>query len=481
MISHTKTVIRGILPKSPFARGVSVLVGGTASAQILLVFAAPVLTRLYTPEDFGLLAVYASLLALIGVISSLRYQLAIPLPEDDVEAANVAVLSLLLIFITTALTAVFVIMFGTPIAELLGVPALANYLWLLPVGVLFSGAYTVLNYWSVRTKRYSILARTKLTQALATLAIQLGTFKFGGIGLLLGQVAGQSVGTGSLARPALAMSAFKHVSWDGVKMAAVRYRKFPIFSTWEGLSNTAGIQLPPIIFAALFSPFAAGLYALAHRVLQLPMSLVGAAIGQVFFANAAEAHRVGKLGVLVEQLHGKLAHIGFPPALLLMLLGPDLFALVFGENWRQAGDFARWMAPWLYLVFVSSPLSTLFAVTEQQKQGLAFQLILLVSRVAAIGVGAWLDDLMLTIILFAGVSALCLLGFLFWVAHIAGNAPQTMIQPTLRAAGVAIFCAVPIFASLVMADAFVNAWHYALLLSLLLIAGRYWQLLRTAY
>jgi O-antigen/teichoic acid export membrane protein len=233
-IAKAKSQLRRLLPKNAFARGVRVLVGGTASAQILLVLAAPVLTRLYTPEDFGLLAVYATLLALIGVVLSLRYELAILLPEDDMEAANVAVLSLLLVAITTVLTGSLVLMLGTAIAQLLGVPVLAGYLWRLPVGVLLSGAYTVFHYWFVRTKRFSTIAGTRLTQAIATLAIQLTTFKLGGIGLLLGQVAGQSVGTTSLARPALGMPAFKQVIWGGVKKVAVRYQRFPIFSTWEG-------------------------------------------------------------------------------------------------------------------------------------------------------------------------------------------------------------------------------------------------------
>ena len=184
---------------------------------------------------------------------------------------------------------------------------------------------------------------------------------------------------------------------------------------------------------------------------------------------------------MVEELHAKLAHIGFPPALLLMLLGPELFAFVFGENWRQAGEFARWMAPWLYLVFVSSPLSTLFAVTESQKQGLAFQLILLLSRVGAIALGAWRGDLGLTIILFAGVSALCWLGFLFWVSHIAGNTFRSMVMPTVSAAGVALFCAAPVLASLAMPVTLGHLRLYALAISLLLIACRYWQFLRDAY
>jgi O-antigen/teichoic acid export membrane protein len=481
MIASAKAGLRRLLPKNTFARGVSVLVGGTAGAQLLTVLAAPLLTRLYSPEDFGLLAVYGSLLALIGVISSLRYELAIPLPEDDGEAANVAVLSLILVGISALLSGVLVLLLGHAIADALGVPALAGYFWLLPVGVLLGGAYSVFNYWSVRTKRFGTIAGTKLSQALATVAIQLAGFKLGGIALLYAQVAGQSVGTTSLGGWALANPGFRQVSWSGIKKAAVRYRRFPIFSTWAGFANTAGLQLPPMLFAALFSPAAAGLYTLANRVLTLPMSLVGGAIGQVFFANAAEAHRAGQLGPLVAQLHAKLAHIGLPPALILILLGPDLFAFVFGEQWRQAGEFARWMAPWLYLVFVSSPLSTLFAVTENQKQGLAFQVILLVLRIAAIGLGAWYGDLTLAIMLFAGASALCWLGFLFWVAHIAGNSARTMWQPTLAAFGFALAATLPILIGLSVPGYTPIAWAITLSITALLIATRYWFLLREAY
>jgi len=144
-MQSTKSALRALLPKNAFARGVSVLVGGTAGAQVLTVLAAPLLTRLYSPEDFGLLAVYASMLALIGVISSLRYELAIPLPEDDGEAANVAALSLILVGLSALLTGALVWQLGPAIADLLGVPALAGYLWLLPVAVLLSGAYQVFN------------------------------------------------------------------------------------------------------------------------------------------------------------------------------------------------------------------------------------------------------------------------------------------------------------------------------------------------
>src|SRR5690606_5828480 len=161
---------------------------------------------------------------------------------------------------------------------------------------------------------------------------------------------GQGVGTTALGHGALVSAPFKLVSWRGIKRSAQRYQRFPLYSTWEGLANTAGLQLTPLFIAAIFGAAPAGIYSLASRVLSMPMSLIGTAVGQVFFANAAEAYRKGQLGMLVGQLHTRLAHIGMPPALVLLIAGPELFAFAFGPEWQLAGEFAQWMAPWLYLV-----------------------------------------------------------------------------------------------------------------------------------
>ena len=477
-----RTTSAACCQKNAFARGVSVLVGGTAGAQLISVLAAPLLTRLYSPKDYGLVAVYGSLLALIGVVSSLRYELAIPLPEDDVEAANVAVLSLLLVALTTVLSGVLVALLATPIAEALGVLVLAGYLWLLPVGVLLAGGYSVFNYWSVRTKRFSTIASTRIRQSLATLAIQLAAFKLGGLALLLGQVAGQSVGTGSLARPALALPAFRQVSWGGVWQAAVRYRRFPIFSSWEGLFNVSSHQLGTVGVAFFFSVGATGIYALAHRVLSLPMSLIGGAIGQVFFASAANASRDGSLGLLFSDLHAKLAHIGLPLALLLVVIGPELFGKVFGADWRQAGEFARYMAPWLYLQFISSPLSTVFCVKEQQLQGASWQVILFGGRLLAILIGGfWLKDIEVTIILFSAASAISYLILIMWIARLSNCSVLNIIAPTLSAAAISLVCVTPLIISSSIFLAAANVWIYALGISLILITFRYLILLRSAY
>lgn len=417
----SKRTLRRILPRSRFVRSVSVLAGSTAASQALLILASPLLTRLYSPDDFGLLAVFAALLGVVGVLASLRYQLAIPLPESDHEAAHVAVAGLVAVLFTAMVSVLVVALFGDAVAHVVGAPDLAPYMWLLPVGVLALGIYQVFKYWSIRTRAFTEVAKSNLTQSVSLVAVQLGAFALGPLALLVGQVAGQSAGATRLSVLGLRdrSDAFRKVRLSGIWKAAIRYRDFPIYSTWGAIFNKAGSQLPPVLFAALFNPAAAGIYFLAHRVLAMPMQLIGRAIADVFMSDAAEAKRNGLLSKLVINLHTKLATIAVPPALVLVLTGPELFEIAFGGDWRNAGVFAQWMTPWVYLVFVTSPLSTVFSVLEKQGQEMVFQFILLTSRVASLFLGAMIGDLTAAVALFALTSAVCWAGLLVWLMKAA--------------------------------------------------------------
>ena len=432
-----------IAPPGSFRRGVSVLAGGTAASQILLFAAAPILTRLYSPDDFGLLAIYAALLGIGGVVVSLRYQLAIPLPESDQEAAWVALAALAGVMGTVLMSTVIVALFRAPIARGLGAPELGPFLWLLPVGLLALGTYQVFKYWAIRKQEFGPIARSKITQSVTAIALQLGLFSFGPFALLLGQAAGHGAGGGRLARSARAGSGhlFRNTAIRDIWAAAVRYRRFPLYSTWGAVFNKAGGQLPPILFASLFSPAAAGIYFLTHRVLALPMQFIGRAISDVFLTRAAKARHDGDLPQLIKLAHNRLTYIAVPPTILLILAGPDLFALVFGSAWREAGVFARWMAPWIYLVFVTSPLTTVFSVLEKQGQEMLFQFALLAARIGALFIGYRIGTLQAAVALFAGVSALYWVVLLLWVVSATGNQWQTAARST----GNAMIWAVPIF------------------------------------
>jgi O-antigen/teichoic acid export membrane protein len=472
-MGNLKKIISNKLPKNAFVRSISVLVGGTMGAQALTLLAAPLLTRIYSPDDFGLLAVFTSMLAIALLVGSLRYDIAIPIPEDNIEATNLVVLSFILILFNTILIAVSVLFMSKPIADVLGLPVLASYLWLLPLGVLLGGTYGIFSQWSIRMKCFGVIASTRIWQSFISLVIQFSFFKFGGVGLLLASVAGKSVGAAKLVRPK-----FREASWAGIRKAAKRYRRFPIYSTPAGLARVLGVELPSLLLVATFSPAAAGLYALTNRVLGVPANLIGGAVSQVFVSSAADAYRNGSLAPLVKELHAKMAQIGLPFMFLLIMLGPELFGFVFGEDWRQAGEFACWMAPWLYLVFISSPITTVTAVLERQKQGMFFHFSLLAFRVMALYVGISTGDLTITIIIFAVVNAIWRLVFLLWLYVLSGNRISSFAVDSLVASAKALLCVTPVAIALIL---FSEHWIYAFVVSLILIAGSYWRLIKQAY
>jgi O-antigen/teichoic acid export membrane protein len=473
---------RRALPTNVFARRVFVLAGGNIVAQLITVAAAPLLTRMYSAQDFGLMAVFVTLLSLVTVIGALRYEQAIPMPEDDKEAASLLVLSLFVLCGVAGLAAVPLMLWREQIAGLLKTPALVDYMYLVPAGALLAGVYGILNRWALRRKAFTPLASTRMNQAFLTAAIQLAGAKLGALALLVGQVAGQSCGSVSLSVRVLRKDwpTIRSVRAADVLAVARSYRKYPMYSTWTAMFNTAGSQLPSVMFAAFFGPAAAGVYLLANRVLSAPMQLIGQAIGNVFLADASAAMREGRLGVLVADVHARLAHIGMPPMLVLLMTGPEVFALVFGDGWRQAGVFAQWLAPWLYLVFITSPMTSIFLVLERQASAMAFQAVLLSVRAAAIAAGAWMDSLMAAVALFALGSAACWLANLTWMLRCTGNSWGRIIRPALSALAWAVALASPlILGTALHIDKML--WLFSLAAAFLLVISRYAYLMKGAW
>lgn len=359
------------LGQNSFVRSVAVLAGGTAAGQALAVLAAPLLTRLYGPEAFGYLGVYMAVLGVLVTVASLRYQVAIPLPERNESAMNLLVLSFAALLAVTALVTLLLALFGAAFARLLGAEALAPYLWLVPLGLLGAGVYQVLSYWAIRTEAFGALARTKLTQALGTLAAQLGLgFLTGGaFGLLAGDALGRAAGSGTLLRAARARSDWRprHITRRGLAEVARRYRRFPLLSSGSALLNSLGLQLALLLVTALYSPAIAGHFTLTQRIVGIPMMLVGTAVSQVYLAEAVKQRRhAAALRRLYLRSSLRLLLIGLAPIALLALVGPALFAFVFGAEWLEAGRYARALAPMFLAQFVVVPLSQTLNVLERQ-------------------------------------------------------------------------------------------------------------------
>jgi len=458
---------------SSFATDVLKLVTGTTFAQAVTILASPLLTRLYGPEAFGFLALFTSITSIIGVIACMRYEMAIMLPKTDEEAANLLGLCLLCVAVVSGLTMPALYFGGDALLSLLKAPALDPYLILVPPFVFISGVFLALNYWNSRTKHFGRLSVAWVTSSLATTGTQLeaGFAGYATEGSLIGaKLVGSVISTGVLGgqiwRDDHALLR-KSISWRGMFEELRRYKKFPMIDSGSALLNTVSWQLPAFFLAAFFSPAVVGFYALGFMVLQLPMSLIGGAIAQVFFQRASEAYRQGILAPLVENVFVVLLKLSVLPMLLLTVAGEELFFVIFGAAWGEAGIYTQILSIWTIFWFISSPLSNILSVREKLTVGLGTTLLNFSTRFLSLTIGGVLGSAVLSIALFS-ISGVLVYGFSCSVFLRLAGIP---VLKTLRLITKSLTLAVPFLIPLILVKFFaVSPIMVTLLAFLVLIA-----------
>ncbi len=375
-------------PRS-FARSVLTVAGGTAIGQGVLVAASPVLTRLYGPQEFGTLAAYMAIVAVVGGIGSLRYELAVVMADDEEQAAGVVGLCLLLVALTTLVTGVVLGVGSDAIAGWVSAPQLASSMWIVALGTGVLGVQQVLTAWSSRASAYRTLGLAKagdgVTKAVGQ--VGLGFASFGSVGLLVGDVLGRVVGTAMLLAGGwrAALRSLGRVRWSMIVAMAARYRDFPRWSTPGVLMNSAGLQAPALLLASFWGLEVAGVFALGQRVIAMPMALLGQAAAQVHLGHAGRLAREDPRALQRQFARAtwQLVGLGAVPIVGLALVGPWLFGLVFGPEWTEAGVYVRIFAIAFALQFVVAPLSSTLNVLEHQRWQVAWDFGRLVAVVGS--------------------------------------------------------------------------------------------------
>ena len=400
---------------SEFRRRVSILAGGTAVAQALNFAVAPVLTRIYGPSAFGNLQVYSALIGFVMIFIALRYDLAVVMPQDDRTAANVVAVAFMVVLAMTGLISLGVwFVFGHRWL-LPGAQGLIPYLWLLPIGACGVGVYQVLVYWGLRHHAYKAIAVSKLNQVIAQAAVQVsgGLLTHGGLlALLVGDVCGRVGGSWRIARITLRkdISFLRGISPASMWQAAKRYRNCPLILTGAGLINSAGLQIVPLLITAHFGPRMVGLFALVDRTLQAPMILVAQATSQVYAVQAAQLGATDPIGL--KRLFLKITRssllYSLVPLALVFAFAPWLFATVFGEPWRAAGQYARILAPAYCLGFAHQCVSMTLAMLERQSWQAGWDTMRLIAVVSAlVGCSTAGVSFERTLLALAAVNCLC--------------------------------------------------------------------------
>ncbi len=407
---------------------------GTGSAQIVGVLAAPLIARLFAPSAFGVLAVFAAVSAVIQVVSCLRYELSIFLPEKDNDGVAIVALCSGFVVATTTITSLLVILLGARALHFLHADSLRGYLWLLPVDVFVAGMLTILNCWNMRQRKFARVTTlnfvNRLTMTGAQVLVGLAGFVSGGA-LIAATIFGSIVQVAILGPSTIrdSMASFSaHSSFAAMRDAFHRYSRFPRFGLAAALLNRVSWQLPPVLLSLFFNAKVVGEYSFGYRVLRVPGNLIGTSFASALFPHAAEANSKGTLGPAVDTALRYLVTLGVFPCFLLGLIGRDLFVCVFGNSWSEAGVYAQLLSLWLFFWFVSSPLTTVFAVLEEQALELRFQVFNVVTRFASLAIGGFNHSARLGIALFALSGAFVYGGYSLAVIHKSGASLSRVLR-----------------------------------------------------
>jgi O-antigen/teichoic acid export membrane protein len=416
--------LKARLPSTPFWRQLTLVAGGTAAGQALSIVASPILSRLYGPSDFGILAIYTSITSIAAVVSSLSYHQAIPLAEDDDEAAKLLVLALGVVVTFSGVVGLLAFLTRNHVDALVPVAGFGPYLALVPLGVLGLGTYEVLTQWAARQKAFGLIGRTSAARTFLQVGMQVasGWAKLGTAGLMVGQLLGQCSGTLQIGRAAWRKDSQRlaQLSLSNVKALAIRHRRYPLLSAPGALLSSLDSNATPLLFAHFFGATITGYFALGHRLLAIPFFLVGTSAQRVFAPAAAAARREGRLAQETELTYRRILMLVLPMVLLLVVSAPELFSVVLGTKWHEAGVFMQWLSLRTCFTLLVFPLVPLLYVMDKQGVGTAFSGAQFLVRVGAIYAGSRLADARMAVALLGACTGAMWLAYLAYLLSISG-------------------------------------------------------------
>jgi O-antigen/teichoic acid export membrane protein len=402
---------------SPFVQNVLKLVSGNVVAQLIIVGTMPLVTRLYSPGDFGFFSVIVSILLIVGPVSNLRFSPTVLLAKDQSESMNLLALSCFSSLGVSLVLAGLIALYACDLLPL-SLPDLErarHYLWIIPLGVLLFGTLNSASSWAIRHEKFRELAVTNVVKAISSRIFVLLTgllFPLGAWGLIIGRLLGLGSALTYISRSSsknLASELWETCSLREMKRLGRRFKDFPLYGTWATILATVSTHLPVILLAALFSPITSGYYALCTRMIRLPMNIIGESMQRVFLQRAVSLRKERKkLAQETIRMVTWLVYLTLPLMLILVFLGDRIFGWVFGNEWAESGVYAQILAPSFLFLFLSIPLRALYVVFERQKERLVYGLISFVARAGVLVVVAFLT-LLPRVTLLAMSIATCLI------------------------------------------------------------------------
>jgi O-antigen/teichoic acid export membrane protein len=391
VITRLKTTFSS---KSDFLKNVVTLMTGTAISQIIPLLATPFLTRLYSPEDFGLLALYLSSVSILAIVVTGNYEKSIIMPKSAIDAIGLIKLALYLISFGCIIILIFTLTLDDTIASFYSNKDIKDLLIFIPFSVFSLALYNVVNTWFNRIKEYRKLSYNRVAKSTisSSLSVGLGFLNLHSLGLIVGEFFGQLLATLLFSRTFYRENKSAYSTIDSKKCLtlAKEYKNFPLYTLPADMLSMASYQLPVFVFSKIFSQTVVGYYSLCIRVLDKPLVFMTSAIYEVFRQKAIEDYNQhGNCLQIFKKTFKRLLLLAIPTMILIFLLSPIAFKIVFGTEWEIAGHYARIISIMYLFKFVASPLSFMFYIVNKQRLDFILHVYVFISSCIALYISYW--------------------------------------------------------------------------------------------
>ena len=362
-----------------FYKNIFTLLKGSVLGQLIPLIISPFITRLYTPKELGLLAIFSSISVILGSVVNGRYEQALVLVKTEKEANHLTILSLFISLVVSLLLFLLFIFFTPHLLDFFNEPDLAFWIYLIPIVVFSIGAYNTLNYYGLRKKNFKKIAYSEIYRSTSFAAIQLSfpLVKSGLFGLMIGKIISSLIAPFYLWK----FSKFEigKVNSSLLLILAKRFIDFPKYTNFSILLNNLSVNSINLLIPVLYSTSLLGLYSLMYKVLAAPFVFLGNTINQVFLEDAVrQKNELGQAYKLTKRMVIQLALVSVIFFGTAYFIVEDFFAFVFGEDWRMSGVYAKYLIPFFVFKFIASPLTSIHTAFEKQKLSFTLQLIMFV-------------------------------------------------------------------------------------------------------
>jgi O-antigen/teichoic acid export membrane protein len=359
-----------MLPKSEFSKNVLTVMTGTGMAQTITILFSPILTRLFTPEEFGIFYLFSALADILVIFATGRYELAILIPKDEKDAANTFWTAGFLSTVFSVLLFIFIYAFNIKIGTWLREPKISTWLYFLPPFILIRGWMVSFHYWYNRHKRFKIITGSKIAESSTNVGsrIGLGVLNLGTGGLIIGTLLGRLTTLLTYVYFFLKNNKedFPKPDKAAIKLQLQRFKSFPKNMVPAGFFNASSTQLPNILINFFYTATVVGHYGFMNRIVRTPLSVIGRSFEEVFKQKASEElQQIGHCKNIFYKTLKRLFAIAIIPFIIFYFASPVLFELVFGEKWLVAGQYAQIFTIPLFLNFIASSLSSIFYLKEK--------------------------------------------------------------------------------------------------------------------